>query len=96
MKFRASVNGYITGFVIINQQELPVPVLVHYGAAPVLTGRSSFLRRNIFRWQQALFGAPVAITANTTYVVSYFSSSGDYVAANPFFTAAVVNGSLLH
>lgn len=45
-------------------------------------------------WQQVLFTTPVSIAANTTYVASYHSSSGDYAIANPFFTTAVVNGPL--
>ena len=37
---------------------------------------------------------PVAISPNTTYVVSYFTTSGDFTRADPFFTTAVVNGFL--
>jgi hypothetical protein len=40
-------------------------------------------------WQQAELSQPVAVTAGTTYVVSYFSSSGDYAfTANAFTDSA--------
>ena len=46
-------------------------------------------------WQQMLFTTPVAITANTTYVISYFSSAGYYAITNPYFTTATTKRSTL-
>jgi hypothetical protein len=41
-------------------------------------------------WQQALFSPPIVITANTTYVDSYYAPNGGYAAnANAFSTAGV-------
>ena len=31
-------------------------------------------------WQELDFSAPVAVTAGTTYVASYFTSAGHYAA----------------
>src|SRR4029079_12213681 len=45
-------------------------------------------------WQQMSFTTPVAVAINTTYVASYFSSSGFYAYTNPFFTTATTNGPL--
>ena len=46
-------------------------------------------------WQQASFAAPVAITANTTYVVSYYAPVGQYAAdASNFATQGVDNAPL--
>ena len=39
-------------------------------------------------WQQALFSAPVSITANTTYVVSYQAPNGFYSANGGYFSSA--------
>src|SRR6185503_9439973 len=46
-------------------------------------------------WQQMLFPTPIGITANTTYITSYFSSSGIYSETPDFFTSGpVINGVL--
>ena len=38
-------------------------------------------------WQQATFSAPVAVTANTTYVASYYAPNGRYSCDNGYFSA---------
>ena len=43
-------------------------------------------------WQQITLAAPVPITAGTTYIVSYFSSSGDYMSTPDYFTQSVGTG----
>ena len=45
-------------------------------------------------WQEVTLATPVAITANTTYVVSYHSSAGYYVATDGYFTQAFSNHPL--
>ena len=45
-------------------------------------------------WQTASFSTPVAITAGTTYVVSYHTNYGHYAATGPYFTSPVTNGPL--
>ena len=46
-------------------------------------------------WQQADFAAPVAISAGTTYVASYYAPNGRYAADEGFFSAGgVTNGPL--
>jgi len=39
-------------------------------------------------WQQVLFGAPVAVTAGTTYVASYHAPSGGYSSTLNTFAPA--------
>ncbi len=46
-------------------------------------------------WQQLVFAAPVAITAGTTYVVSYHTDSGHYAEDGNYFTTQYDSG-LLH
>ena len=43
-------------------------------------------------WQQITLATPVPITAGTTYIVSYFSSSGDYMSTPDYFTQSVGTG----
>ncbi len=40
------------------------------------------------------FATPVAITAGTTYVASYHTTSGHYSATRNFFGSSLVNGPL--
>jgi hypothetical protein len=45
-------------------------------------------------WQQVNLPSPVAIAANTIYVASYFTSSGNYAVNVSYFTAGVNNPPL--
>src|SRR5581483_6681009 len=45
-------------------------------------------------WQQVLFSSPVAITANTTYVASYFAPNGHYAVTGGDCTTATDNPPL--
>ncbi|MFD2080552.1 Ig-like domain (group 3) [Actinopolymorpha cephalotaxi] len=45
-------------------------------------------------WQQADFSSPVAISANTTYLASYHTTSGFYSVNRPYFTVPQRNGPL--
>lgn len=47
-------------------------------------------------WQQASFSSPVAVTAGTTYVVSYHTSTGYYSATESMFASAGVDAFPLH
>ncbi len=47
-------------------------------------------------WQHALFTTPVAITANTIYVASYYAPNGNYAANSNFFSAAGIDRPPLH
>ena len=55
---------------------------------------ANFSNETASGWQTVTLSAPVAITANTTYVVSYFSQHGDFVKTDPYFTSNKVNGPL--
>jgi hypothetical protein len=45
-------------------------------------------------WQTASFGSPVAVTAGTTYVVSYLAPQGHYSDTPNFFSSPLTNGDL--
>ncbi|HET7488416.1 MAG TPA: N,N-dimethylformamidase beta subunit family domain-containing protein, partial [Acidimicrobiales bacterium] len=47
-------------------------------------------------WQQVNFTTPVSITANTTYVASYFAPAGVYAADSNYFATAGVDRPPLH
>ncbi|MER6947325.1 DUF4082 domain-containing protein [Nonomuraea sp. NPDC000554] len=58
-------------------------------ASAVFTGESAS------GWQEVNFGSPVALSANTTYVVSYHTTSGGYAVTRPYFTSQYANGVLI-
>jgi hypothetical protein len=95
MKFRTSINGYVSGFRYYKGAGAQG---THIGNLWNITGTklatATFTGETASGWQTVTLSTPVAITANTIYVVSYFSQHGDYVKTNPYFTADVVNGPL--
>src|SRR5205823_163967 len=46
-------------------------------------------------WQQANFASPIAVTAGTTYLISYLTPVGHYAVDQNYFTATV-DSSVLH
>lgn len=83
MKFRSTINGYITGVrfwkaAANNSSHLGAL----YTANGILLAQATYTNETDSGWQQVNFGTPVAITANTTYVAVYYSDNGDYVANN--------------
>ncbi|MFC7381539.1 DUF4082 domain-containing protein [Sphaerisporangium rhizosphaerae] len=46
-------------------------------------------------WQQANFSTPVSISADTTYVASYHTTSGFFSNTTPYFTSQFTSGSLI-
>src|SRR5690606_34441909 len=96
MKFRASFDGYIWG---LRFYKMPNDVGPHVATIWTLDGnivaRLTFKNETASGWQQTMFGSPVSIQGNTTYVVSYHSPSGYYAETDPFFILGpVVNGPL--
>jgi hypothetical protein len=45
-------------------------------------------------WQELDFSSPVAVTAGTTYVASYFTSAAHYAFTSGGLASAVTNGPL--
>jgi hypothetical protein len=45
-------------------------------------------------WQQMLFSSPVAVTAGTTYIVSYHTNVGEYSDNGAYFGSDVSNPPL--
>ncbi|WP_067175764.1 DUF4082 domain-containing protein [Microtetraspora niveoalba] len=46
-------------------------------------------------WQKVFFDSPVPITANTTYVASYHTTSGNYSVTRPYFGTQYTNEPLI-
>lgn len=97
VKFRSDVSGYIKG---IRFYKGPGNTGVHTGTlwnaagAPLAT--ATFFGETSGGWQQVLFTTPVAITANTTYIASYYAPNGGYSVTSGQFASTGVDNGILH
>jgi hypothetical protein len=95
MKFRSDVAGNVTA---IRFYKAPTNTGIHTGHLWTSTGTLlatvTFTNESASGWQQASLSSPVAISANTTYVVSYYAPAGHYSGDGSGFTAAVDNPPL--
>ena len=97
VRFSSDISGYITG---IRFYKGPGNVGTHVGHLWTSTGTLlasvTFTDESISGWQEADFSTPVAITAGTTYVASYYAPDGDYAADTFYFAQSGVNSGPLH
>ncbi|HTZ45177.1 MAG TPA: DUF4082 domain-containing protein [Jatrophihabitans sp.] len=79
LRFTASVNGQVTG---VRFYKAAANTGTHTGTlwtasgSPLATG--TFTNETASGWQTLTFASPVAITAGTTYVASYYAPNGHY------------------
>ncbi len=95
VKFRSTQAGYITGLRFYKGSSDNGTHIGHlWSSTGTKLAEITFTGESASGWQQMLFTTPVAITANTTYVASYFSGGGYYVITNPYFSSATTNAPL--
>jgi len=79
VQFTPAAGGWIAG---IRFYKGPGNTGTHTGelwtASGTLLGKVTFTGESASGWQEADFSAPVAVTAGTTYVASYFAPNGGY------------------
>ena len=97
VKFRSDVAGNIAG---VRFYKAAANTGTHVGNLWTGTGTklasANFSGESASGWQQVNFAAPVAITANTVYVVSYFANAGHYSADVNYFSATGFDNPPLH
>ncbi|SDC10441.1 Ig-like domain-containing protein, partial [Raineyella antarctica] len=97
VKFRTDVDGYVTG---VRFWKGTPNTGTHTGNLWTSTGTrlatAVFTTETSSGWQQVDFGAPVPVTAGTTYVASYHTTSGYYAADADFFATSGVDNPPLH
>ncbi|MGZ3584857.1 MAG: DUF4082 domain-containing protein, partial [Ktedonobacterales bacterium] len=95
MKFTSDVNGTVTA---IRFYKGPSNTGTHLGnlwsSSGQLLATVTFTNETASGWQQATLSTPVAITANTVYVVSYHTNVGNYSANGAYFTSSIDNTPL--
>lgn len=94
MKFRTTQNGFITGIRYYRGAGTTGTQTGHLWNSTGTLLASAIFAGTPSGWQEVLFSAPVAVTSGTTYVASYFSTSGDYAVTNPYFTTTKISGPL--
>ena len=96
VKFSSTISGMITGIRFYKGSgNTGTHVGSLWSSTGTLLDTATFTNETASGWQQVNFSSPVAITAGTTYVASYFTSVGHYADdQNYFATSGVVNAPL--
>ena len=96
-KFRSDVAGQVTGVRFYKGSgNTGTHVGRLWSESGTNLGTVTFTGETSTGWQTATFASPVTITANTTYVVSYFAPDGRYAADAGYFAAAGTDNGSLH
>ncbi|MBS1850170.1 MAG: DUF4082 domain-containing protein [Acidobacteria bacterium] len=98
VRFRSDLNGYITG---IRFYKSAANTGTHIGNlwsndGSTLLATATFSNESASGWQQVNFSSPVAVTAGTTYVASYFTPTGHYSFDSNYFTSSATDNAPLH
>jgi len=95
VKFVPSVSGYVTG---VRFYKATTNTGTHTGtlwsASGTQLATGTFTNETASGWQTLQFASPVAVTAGTTYVASYYAPNAHYSVNSSFFVSAYTNGPL--
>jgi hypothetical protein len=89
MKFRSDVAGQVTGvrFWKSSANDTGAHIGLLFTRTGTLLAQARFISETNAGWQQVSFASPVAIAANTTYVVAYLTMSGLSSSCCDFLTS---------
>jgi hypothetical protein len=97
VKFRSDVAGFVTG---VRFYKGAGNGGTHVGDLWATDGTHlasvTFQNETATGWQQANFASPVAINANTIYIVSYLAPQGHYAYDANYFGSSGVDNGVLH
>jgi len=97
LKFKSDVAGNVVGVRFYKGQSTTG---THTGTLWSSTGTklatATFSSESATGWQQVNFATPVAISANTVYVISYHTNVGNYPYTAGYFGSAGVDSGPLH
>ncbi|MGT2463871.1 DUF4082 domain-containing protein [Sinomonas atrocyanea] len=89
MQFTSDVAGSVTAIKFYKGSQNSGTHVGHlWSAGGTLLASVTFSGESAGGWQTATLSNPVAISANTTYVVSYYAPNGYYSATSSYFTSA--------
>jgi len=96
MKFRTDKAGTVSAVRFYKQTWMDGYAHVGHlwSSSGVLLATATFTGESYYGWQQVSFSSPVAVAANTTYVVSFSTGGGYFGVSNNALTNGVDNGPL--
>ncbi|MEU8384469.1 DUF4082 domain-containing protein [Streptosporangium sp. NPDC048865] len=96
VKFQTTTEGVVSG---VRFYKGALNTGTHVGSLWSSTGqllaRATFTDETASGWQQVTFSTPVQVSAHTTYVASYHTTSGYYSITRPYFTQQYSNGLIV-
>ncbi|MEV6980542.1 DUF4082 domain-containing protein [Sphaerisporangium sp. NPDC051017] len=96
VQFQASSDGIVSGIRFYKgAQNTGTHVGSLWTSNGTLLASATFTGETASGWQQVNFAAPVAVTANTTYVASVTTPAGHYSVTRPYFTLQYNNNPLV-
>jgi uncharacterized protein (TIGR03437 family) len=95
MMFKSKIAGYVTGVRFYKGAKNTGSHVGHlWTSGGTLLASVNFSNETSSGWQQANFATPVAIAANTMYLISYWAPSGQYPDDSGYFGYGFDNGPL--
>jgi hypothetical protein len=95
VRFTSDVSGTVTGILFYKGTGNTGTHIGHlWTNTGTLLASATFTNETASGWQQVNFSQPVAITANTVYVASYWDPNGNYALNRPYFTSEYNNAPL--
>ncbi|GAA4584399.1 hypothetical protein GCM10023194_24250 [Planotetraspora phitsanulokensis] len=96
VKFQAATSGTITGIRFYKgAQNTGTHVGSLWTSSGQLLASATFTGETASGWQQVNFSTPVVVSAGTTYIASYHTTTGFYSVTRPYFTTQYVNSPLV-
>jgi len=96
LRFTPTANGFVTG---VRFYKGTGNGGTHVGSLWTMSGQRlatvTFANESATGWQSAAFASPVAVTAGTTYVVSYTAPNGHYAVQEDGFSTGPIDASPL-
>lgn len=97
IKFQSDLSGYIAGVRFYKGAGNTGTHVGHlWSSTGVLLATATFSAETTSGWQQVHFTTPIAIAANTVYVVSYYAPVGSFSYSTSYFSKAGIDTAPLH
>jgi hypothetical protein len=97
IQFRADVDGYVAGVRFYKSTSNTGTHTANlWSSDGTLLATATFANETPSGWQQVTFPTPIAVTANTTYVVSYHTDFGHYSVTPNYFDTQGFDNTPLH
>jgi hypothetical protein len=94
-KFRSDVSGYLTGVRFYKSSgDTGTHVGDVWNSSGQLLAQATFTNESASGWQQATFSNPVAVSAGSTYTISYHTTANYFSFTSGGLSGGVDNGSL--